>query len=160
MAELLSLRGRNALSPFRVAKLLSNLAGTRLSGLAADFWHFVQAERSLVPPERATLERILTYGPHSAAHAEEGELLLVVPRPGTISPWSSKATDIAHNCSLTAVSRIERGIAYRVATRDGQPLADDERAVLLANIHDRMTEVVFPLKRRCTVLPFKATPYT
>jgi len=72
MAELLSLRGRNALSPFRVAKLLSNLAGTRISGLAADFWHFVQAERSLAPPERATLERILTYGPHSAAHAEEG----------------------------------------------------------------------------------------
>src|SRR6266567_3154889 len=144
MAELLSLRGRNALSPFRVAKLLSNLAGTRLSGLAADFWHFVQAERSLVPPERATLERILTYGPHSAAHAEEGELLLVVPRPGTISPWSSKATDIAHNCSLTTVSRIERGIAYRVAIRDGRPLADGERAVLLSNIHDRMTEAVFP----------------
>src|SRR6266568_1338539 len=144
MVELLSLRGRNALSPFRVAKLLSNLAGTRISGLTADFWHFVQAERSLAPPERATLERILSYGPRSAAHAEEGELLLVVPRPGTISPWSSKATDIAHNCSLTAISRIERGIAYRVAIRDGRPLADGERAVLLSNIHDRMTEAVFP----------------
>ncbi len=144
MVELLSLRGRNALSPFRVAKLLSNLAGTRISGLTADFWHFVQAERSLAPPERATLERILSYGPRSAAHAEEGELLLVVPRPGTISPWSSKATDIAHNCSLTTISRIERGIAYRVAIRDGRPLADGERAVLLSNIHDRMTEAVFP----------------
>src|SRR5258708_38181091 len=144
MVELLSLRGRNALSPFRVAKLLSNLAGTRITGLAADFWHFVQAERSLAPPERATLERILTYGPRSAAHAEEGELLLVVPRPGTISPWSSKATDIAHNCGLMAISRIERGIAYRVACRDGHPLTDDERALLLSNIHDRMTEAVVP----------------
>src|SRR5947207_14151258 len=102
MAELLTLRGRNALSPFRIAKLLSNLAGTRISGLAADFWHFVQAERSLAPPDRGTLERILTYGPHSAAHAEEGELLLVVPRPWTISLWLSKPTDIAHTCSLTA----------------------------------------------------------
>src|SRR5439155_14524953 len=144
MAVLLTLRGRNALSPFRIAKLLSNPAGTRVSGLAADFWHFVQAERSLVPSERAILERILTYGPRSAGHAEEGELLLVVPRPGTISPWSSKATDIARNCGLAAISRVERGIAYRVVTCDGRSLAHDERATLLSNIHDRMTEAAFP----------------
>jgi len=143
MAELLSLRGRNALSPFRVTKLLSNLAGTRVSGITADFWHFVQTERELSAPERATLERILTYGPHGAAHGYSGELLLVAPRPGTISPWASKATDIAHNCGLAAIERIERGIAYRVATRDGHPLAEDERAALLPHIHDRMTEAVF-----------------
>jgi phosphoribosylformylglycinamidine synthase len=63
MAELLSLRGRNALSPFRLTKLLSNLAGTRISGITADFWHFVGVERELTAAERATLERILTYGP-------------------------------------------------------------------------------------------------
>jgi len=143
MAELLSLRGRNALSPFRVTKLLSNLAGTRVSGITADFWHFVQTERELSVPERATLERILTYGPHGAAHGDAGELLLVAPRPGTISPWASKATDIAHNCGLAAIELIERGIAYRVATRDRRPLVDGERAVLLPHIHDRMTEAVF-----------------
>ena len=123
MAELLSLRGRNALSPFRLTKLSSNLAGTRVSGITADFWHFVALARELSAGERATLERILTYGSRAAAHTDEGELLLVIPRPGTISPWASKATDIAHNCGLDAVARIERGIAYRVATRDGAPLA-------------------------------------
>ncbi len=144
MAELLSLRGRNALSPFRIAKLLSNLAATRLSGLTADFWHFVQTERHLSAPERATLERILTYGPQSDAHADSGELLLVIPRPGTVSPWASKATDIAHGCGLAAILRIERGIAYRIATADGQPLAADARAMLLPLLHDRMTECAFP----------------
>jgi phosphoribosylformylglycinamidine synthase len=144
MAELLSLRGRNALSPFRVAKLLSNLAGTRVSAIAAEFRHFVQSERALSDAERATLERILTYGPRGNADGGQGELLLVVPRPGTISPWASKATDIAHNCGLAAVARIERGIAYRIATRDGKGLSDGDRAALLPRIHDRMTEVVFP----------------
>jgi phosphoribosylformylglycinamidine synthase len=144
MAELLSLRGRNALSPFRIAKLLSNLAGTRASGLTADYWHFVQTDRDLTVPERATLERVLTYGPQSVEHGDGGELLLVVPRPGTISPWASKATDIAHNCGLAAISRVERGIAYRVATRDGRPLVENERAALLPHIHDRMIEAVFP----------------
>jgi len=143
MAALLSLRGRNALSPFRIAKLLSNLAGTRISGIAADFWHFVQSEPELIAQERATLERLLTYGPRGDAHAEAGELLLVIPRPGTISPWASKATDIAHSCGLAAISRIERGIAYRVATQDDKPLADGERATLLPLIHDRMIEAVF-----------------
>jgi phosphoribosylformylglycinamidine synthase len=144
MAELLSLRGRNALSPFRIAKLLSNLAGTRVTGLTADFWHFVRTDRDLSASERATLDRILNYGPQSDVHADSGELLLVIPRPGTVSPWASKATDIAHNCGLGSISRIERGIAYRIRSRDGQPLTADERALLLPLLHDRMTEGVFP----------------
>src|SRR5439155_1308654 len=144
MAELLSLRGRNALSPFRIAKLLSNLAGTRVSGIVADFWHFVHSDRQLSGTEHATLERILTYGRHGSEHADTGELLLVIPRPGTISAWASKATDIAHNCGLTPISRIERGIAYGVATRGGAQLSSEDRARLLPFIHDRMTEAVFP----------------
>jgi len=143
MAELISLRGRNALSPFRIDKLLTSLATTRVSGLAADFWHFVQTSRSLSVPERDTLERILTYGPHSTEHADRGELYLVIPRPGTISPWCSKATDIAHNCGLASIKRIERGVAFRVVTRDGAVLGDAERAALLPQIHDRMTEAVY-----------------
>ena len=66
----------------------------------------------------------------------------MVPRPGTISPWSSKATDIARNCGLAAVRRIERGVAFRIACRGGAPLAADDRAALLPLIHDRMTEAV------------------
>ncbi|MEP6997021.1 MAG: phosphoribosylformylglycinamidine synthase [Betaproteobacteria bacterium] len=144
MAELLSLRGRNALSSFRVAKLLSSLTGTRVAAVAAVYWHFVRTADALSPAERATLDRLLTYGPRDADKDVAGELLLVLPRPGTISPWASKATDIAHNCGLGAVERIERGVAYRIATRDRAPLTDADRATLLPLLHDRMTEAVFP----------------
>src|SRR6266511_111390 len=145
MAELLSLRGRNALSPFRIAKLLSNLAGTRISGVVADFWHFVHADRELSAAEHATLEQILTYGPHGSEHADTGELLLVIPRPGTISAWASKATDIAHNCGLAAISRIERGIAYGVATRGDAQLSSEDRAAQLCAMSvalDAQAEIV------------------
>ncbi|TMH06303.1 MAG: phosphoribosylformylglycinamidine synthase [Betaproteobacteria bacterium] len=143
MAELISLRGRNALSPFRVTKLLTNLEGSRISGIAAEFWHFILAKRPLTSPERVILERILTYGPRAGERAEAGEFLLVLPRPGTISPWASKATDIARNCGLDAIERIERGIAFRVAAHNGKPLRDADRVALLPLIHDRMTEAVF-----------------
>ena len=144
MAEFLTLRGRNALSPFRVNTLLADLAGVRITGLAADFWHFAEISRPLSAAERATLGRLLTYGPQGATHADYGELLLVIPRPGTISPWASKATDIARGCGLDAIRRIERGVAYRVSTAAGGPLADAARARLLPMIHDRMTEAVYP----------------
>ena len=143
MAEFLTLRGRNALSPFRVKNLLADLARIRIAGLAAEFWHFVEIRRPLSGPERGTLDRLLTYGPQGKTDDIEGELLLVVPRPGTISPWASKATDIAHSCGLDAIVRIERGVAYRVSTRGGAPLAEHERSLLLSKIHDRMTETVF-----------------
>ena len=147
MPYLLRLRGRNALSPFRVAKVLAALAAARphhrVTGLSSTFWHFVALRRELTPAERATLERILTYGPHDHSAGESGEFLLVVPRPGTISPWSSKATDIAKNCGLDAIERIERGVGYRIAVRDDAPLASADRDVLLPLLHDRMTEAVF-----------------
>ncbi|MFO1314537.1 MAG: phosphoribosylformylglycinamidine synthase [Burkholderiales bacterium] len=149
MAEFLSLAGRPALSPFRLAKLLQSLSqehsAHRVAAVDATYRHFVEVARPLAPDERATLERLLTYGPEARAGAADdgGTLLLVVPRPGTISPWSSKATDIARNCGLAAVARVERGIAWRVRTRDGAPLAADDRAALLPLIHDRMVEAVF-----------------
>ena len=143
MAELLSLRGRNALSSFRVAKLLSSLTATRVAAVSAVYWHFVRATDALSSAERARLDRLLTYGPRGQSTDDAGELLLVLPRPGTISPWASKATDIAHNCGLTAIERIERGLAYRVVTRDGLPLGAGDRAALLPLLHDRMTEAVF-----------------
>ncbi len=65
----------------------------------------------------------------------------MVPRPGTISPWSSKATDIVRNCGLDVVKRIERGIGYRLAVRNGEPGAEARRAILPL-LHDRMTEAV------------------
>ena len=107
---ILRLRGRRALSDFRLAKLLQSVTAP-LAGLTlhTEFWHFVETERALNAEELARLERVLTYGPASQAGAAQGSLLLVIPRPGTISPWSSKATDIARHCGLEAVRRIERG---------------------------------------------------
>jgi phosphoribosylformylglycinamidine synthase len=147
MAELLSLRGRTALSPFRIAKLLQSLSAAhpahRIAGVTATFWHFVEISRALSENERDKLDRLLTYGPHVDSAAPDGALFLVIPRPGTISPWSSKATDIAHNCGLDDIVRIERGVVYRVATVDRGEIPPPDRTTLLPLIHDRMTEAVF-----------------
>jgi len=137
MPQLFSLRGRNALSEFRLNKLKQALreADPASSPISAEFWHFISATRALDARETAILERILTYGPAANASIKEGRLLLVVPRLGTISPWSTKATDIARHCGLSAVERIERGIAYYFA-------GDPDINAALPLIHDRMTETV------------------
>ena len=144
MPQLIRLRGRAALSPFRLEKLHAALPRELQDvRLAAEYWHFVSVQRPLSEDEHERLERLLTYGPRGAPAAEEGTLFLVVPRVGTISPWSSKATDIARHCALEAVERIERGIAYWAVRHDGAPVGPGHRKHLLPHIHDRMTEVVF-----------------
>ena len=144
MSQILRLRGSNALSAFRSSRLLSSLRSSvsRVAAVHAEFWHFVELARALSDAEAGRLDRILTYGPAGSAGAAGGELMLVVPRLGTISPWSSKATDIAHRCGLEAVRRIERGVAYFIATANGPALSGGERAALRLLIHDRMTETV------------------
>ena len=137
--NVLRFRGALALSDFRLAKLVRELKSAQpaLRGLAAEFWHFVEVAREPDAAARGTLERLLRYGVPPGPRTPPGELLLVVPRVGTISPWSSKATDIARNCGLADVLRIERGVAYYA---DGAKPAD--RASLGALLHDRMTESV------------------
>jgi len=144
MSQVLRLRGRSALSAFRLGKLLQSATAAvpRISGIEAAFWHFARLRRALCADELKRLERILTYGPGASPVSEHGELVLVVPRLGTLSPWSSKATDIARHCGLEAVERIERGVAYFVSTRDGAALSPGERAALAPLVHDRMTETV------------------
>lgn len=146
MSEPIRLRGSNALSAFRFAKLLSQLqaAVPALDHLYAEYWHFVEASRSLEDNERRTLERILSYGPASAQEEPRGELFLVTPRLGTISPWSTKASDIAKHCGLGGVARIERGVAYFLAKKDGSAFTAAEKASLVPLLHDRMTETVLP----------------
>ena len=113
MSKILRLRGRSALSAFRLRKLVTSCSAAvpRLSRVRTEFWHFVQAARDLSSDEAARLDRVLSYGPAQRETDGRGELVLVVPRIGTISPWSSKATDIARHCGLDAVQRIERGVA-------------------------------------------------
>ena len=138
---MLTLRGAPALSDFRLQKLQERLraaTGVDLQ-LYAEFMHFADLAGDLAADELAVLERLLRYGPSLPAHAPEGRLVLVVPRTGTISPWSSKATDIAHNCGLTSILRLERGTAYYLeadAGLDGEVLAKAAAA-----LHDRMTQV-------------------
>jgi len=144
MPEFLSLRGSNALSDFRHRKLLLSLQAAlpSVTGLSAEYWHFVELEQPLSPRHQRVLERVLTYGPTAAAVKTAPQMLLAVPRFGTISPWSSKATDIAHACGLTPVRRIERGVAWYVRVAGNTPLTDAQTATLLPLIHDRMTETV------------------
>jgi len=139
MPQLIRLRGRSALSAFRLRKLLQTLAAAIPDlDLAAEYWHFVMLRDALVPAARERLERILTYGPSGEPARREGVLLLVVPRIGTISPWSSKATDIARHCGVAQVERIERGVAWWLS----RGLDARERALLAPLIHDRMTETI------------------
>jgi len=142
---MLSLPGAPALSPFRIAKLLGLLRARQaaVTGLTSRFVHFVDAERALDASESTVLQQLLTYGPRPGADAvpgDSGDLVIVVPRAGTISSWSSKATDIAQVCGLNAVRRVERGIAYRV--QSSRALTRAELAALAGVLFDRMTEMV------------------
>ncbi|MCD0416654.1 phosphoribosylformylglycinamidine synthase [Rubrivivax sp. JA1024] len=145
--QLLHYEGGNALSPFRSRSLLTRLqsACPRISAVAARHVHWAAFDAE---PDAATRERLaalLAVGdPYDGP--SEGELVVVMPRLGTVSPWASKATDIAHNCGL-AVHRVERVTEYRLTVKGGffggaKPLADEERAAVAAVLHDRMTESV------------------
>jgi phosphoribosylformylglycinamidine synthase len=141
---MLELAGAPAVSDFRIAKLRPALEARHpgLGAITARYIHFVDLERALTTPERALLERLLTYGPREAAGSAPvaGSELVVVPRFGTISPWSSKASDIAHVCGLDAVRRIERGIVWTLVP--ARALGRDELRALAAPLFDRMTETV------------------
>ncbi len=135
-----SLRGAPALSVFRRNKLLARVQAKvpGVTGLYAEFMHFADLSAALDSDQQAVLERLLSYGPSVPVEEPNGALLLVVPRFGTISPWSSKASDIAHNCGLGVIKRLERGIAYYVSGE----LSSEELAKVKALLHDRMTELV------------------
>lgn len=136
------LRGSPALSAFRIARLLALFAEKQLpvTDIYAEYMHFAELSAPLSESEQGKLRSLLKYGPSLAEHEPFGKLILVTPRPGTISPWSSKATDIAHNCGLSQVERIERGIAYYV---QADSLSQAQWLDVAALLHDRMMESVF-----------------
>ncbi|MFM1895552.1 MAG: hypothetical protein RLZZ385_626, partial [Pseudomonadota bacterium] len=141
--DLRLLHGSSALSDFRFARLQSRLRQLRadIKLMAAWHVHFVACGSDLDPALQDTLKSLLLDSVVSTGMNDEGDWLrLVTPRPGTISPWSSKATDILHNCGLTAVSRVERGVAYALAME--QPLDPSLRKAVDDVLHDPMTQVV------------------
>ena len=136
--------GSPALSDFRLARLLAEIQTgvSAASGLSTHYVHFADLSSDLTEVESEVLAKLLTYGPALAESAAVGVLFLVTPRAGAISPWSSKATDIAHNCNLGKILRLERGIAYHLALADGHQLSQAEIRHIEQCIHDRMTETV------------------
>lgn len=140
---MLVMRGAPALSAFRHEKLLTSLQAlvSQVTGVYAEYVHFADLEADLTQDEIKVLEHILRYGPTAQAREPGGDLFLVTPRPGTISPWSSKASDIAHNCGLTGILRLERGLAYYIEVDSA--LTQQQRQSIAAALHDRMVEAVF-----------------
>ena len=157
---MLILRGSPALSEFRLNKLLNDLvaAGLPVRAVSADFVHVAELSGDLTSTQHDVLGKLLTYGPRRASAAFTGLVQVVAPRPGTISPWSSKATDIAHICGLANVKRIERVIAYTLAldnTALPKPLSvlsSAQLAALSSKLSDRMTQVVFADLDACAAL--------
>jgi phosphoribosylformylglycinamidine synthase len=152
---MLILPGSNALSVFRSQRLLSQLqaAAPAIAAVQARFVHFIDSSAPLTIDDTQKLTAMLTYGepvPETLYEASTVEFI-VIPRLGTISPWASKATDIAHNCGLAHVHRIERGVAYKLVLKTGilgssigapKKLSDAELASVSALLHDRMTDTV------------------
>ena len=155
---MLIIPGAPALSDFRIAKLVASLSGeiSSLRGLSAQYIHLVDTAVALDSERTAVLSQLLQYGPRAAFVEGDGLSFFVVPRPGTISPWSSKASDIARNCGLDMISRVERGVLYRVDL--SAPLQDAEREILLAAIHDRMVESVLSGPDEAQVLFSRQAP--
>jgi phosphoribosylformylglycinamidine synthase len=139
-----SFEGGSALSPFRVQQLLPRLQTIhdKISGIAARYVHLVASEHAPTAELKQQLAALLTYGDPYAGPAE-GPLVVVAPRLGTVSPWASKATDIAHNCGL-AVHRVERVVEHRLTLKSGllgkNALTPEQLGQVAALLHDRMTE--------------------
>lgn len=145
---MLILFGSNALSAFRTQRLLTQLQAVdaNIAGITGRFVHFIDAHGGLDAADQDRLNGLLAYG-EPFAGTEDGEEFVVIPRLGTISPWASKATDIAHNCGMANVRRIERGVVYKLQMKSGllggQKKLADEVVVQVADLlHDRMTESV------------------
>ena len=146
---MLILPGSLALSSFRQNRLLRSLQALlpEVKAVEARFLHLVDGE---VAPGEAHdhLAALLEYGEPFTGN-DHGELFLVVPRPGTISPWSSKATDIARNCGIAGVHRIERATAFYI---EGGPFSAEQRRVIASRLHDRMTQSVLARVEDAAVL--------
>jgi len=139
---MMQFRGRTALSAFRSQKLLENIQTIvpQIRAIAAQYWYFCQVQQELTSSELVHLAQLLEAVHSPAPLAQDDSWCLVVPRLGTISPWSSRATDIAHHCNLAAITRLERGIVFHLQL--SSTLSARDRQQVEACLHDRMTESV------------------
>ncbi len=147
------LRGAPSHSLFRLQKLQASLsaAGLPVKSVYAEYLHAAEIEGELTADEHEVLAKLLTYGPKLEGHEPVGLQRIVAPRPGTLSPWSSKATDISHICGLAKLERVERAVSFWIELEDGD-LDVDQLKAIDAQLHDRMTQVVFSTQNELAVL--------
>ncbi len=150
--NILELPGQPALSAFRLQKLVEDLRclDSRVTGLSARFTYFVSLSEDLPTSDRERLDALLLSGEAIQEFPRDAQLVYAAPRPGTISPWSSKATDIAQACHLDRVQRIERGICY--ALQFTETVSESEVRAVGALLFDRMTECQFATAAEAGVL--------
>ncbi|MFM7007771.1 MAG: phosphoribosylformylglycinamidine synthase, partial [Betaproteobacteria bacterium] len=168
MSDILQIPGSSVLSSFRHERLLSKLQklGLPVAEISARFEHYVWCGAPLAEEAKSKLVKLLDYGlaPARDDASPDALVLTVIPRLGTVSSWASKATDIAHNCGLNHVRRIERGIRYTLTPERGWLKSKSFDAGMLSKVadclHDRMTETVvdvrFDSKSLFESLPGKA----
>jgi len=132
---MLELNGQSALSDFRLAKILNTLKNidSDVRALDARYTYFVDVSGELSADHRLKLDGLLLAKDRLVEFPADANIICTVPRAGTISPWSSKATDIAHACGLDEVLRIERGVAFAIQ-------GSDKLTLLAPALFDRMTE--------------------
>ena len=154
--HLTTFEGGNALSDFRIAQLLPRLAeiSPQILGISARFVHLVATLEPLSVDRQQTLEALLTYG-EAYTGPTDGPVIVVSPRLGTVSPWASKATDIAHNCGFD-LRRVERLTEYRLVMKSGllgtAKLTPEQLGQAAAVLHDRMTESAMPGRAEAAAL--------
>ena len=134
--------GPQVFSPFRHARLLDQLKTCEpvISGFHANYYHFIDIEQPLDASQNSRLQSLLQYGEIVPIDSGQTNLIWVIPRIGTISPWSSKATEIIQRCGLDVIRRVERGIRYQIECVDGQTLDLKKDSALTGLLYDRMTQ--------------------
>jgi phosphoribosylformylglycinamidine synthase len=157
--------GGRALSASKTSQLLSQVQhiAAQVSAISTQWVHWVQTDAAPSAAELAKLQALLSYGEPAASSVASGELVVVMPRLGTVSPWASKATDISRNCGLQ-IHRVERALHYSFTLKNpllGKAvLKPEQRDALAALLHDRMTEsVAFAADApRALFTPLQAAP--
>ncbi|HMV12012.1 MAG TPA: phosphoribosylformylglycinamidine synthase, partial [Nitrosomonas sp.] len=140
---MLQFRGRQALSSFRLGKLSHQIRSivSEFIKIESEYWYFCSLQQNLTQNELIRLQQLLDGHLIETLPQVPHGFFLVLPRLGTVSPWSSKATDIAHHCQLQSIGRIERGVAFNIEFQSH--ITDESRKRVEALLHDRMTESIF-----------------